>query len=81
MSARGIIQPDGSFRMGTFKDTDGAPEGRYRVAVLPIPPRNLNRPPKGWPPINKRFSSHTTSKLECTVTPGHNELFNIQVEK
>jgi hypothetical protein len=79
-SARGTLQPDGTFRMGTYQDADGVHEGRYRVAVVPPPPRNLERPPPDWPPFDKRFSRHSTSNLEYVVKPGHNE-YNITVEK
>jgi hypothetical protein len=79
-SARGILQPNGSFRMGTFHDTDGVAEGRYRVAVVPawrhIPERARPDPP----PFDKRFSSQSASGLECVVKPGRNE-FNITIEK
>jgi len=80
ISARGIIQEDGSFRMGTFGDADGVPEGTYRVAIQPAPPRNINRPPPGWPPIHKKYMNYAKSNLEYTVKSGTNE-FNIEVEK
>ena len=80
MSARGTINEDGIYKMGTFGDTDGVPEGTYRVAIVPTPLRNPNRPPPGWPPLNKKYLNGSTSKLEYTVTRGRNE-FNIEVEK
>src|SRR5262245_13341051 len=37
-SARGEILPDGTFRLGTYKEADGAPPGRYRALVTPPTP-------------------------------------------
>ncbi len=42
-SARGEINEDGTFRMGTLAENDGVHEGRYRIAVVPAPPRNPDR--------------------------------------
>jgi hypothetical protein len=79
-AARGILKADGTFRMGTYQDTDGVPEGRYRVVVVPTPPRSLRRPPPDWPPFHKRYSQPDKSKLEFDVTAGPNA-FTIVVEK
>src|SRR5581483_9851663 len=35
VSANGVVQPDGTFRVGTFKDNDGAVPGKHRVALSP----------------------------------------------
>src|SRR5215813_7535464 len=37
ISARGEIQADGSFQLGTHRDNDGAMEGDYKVLVAPPP--------------------------------------------
>ena len=37
VSALGYIQEDGSFRLSTNRENDGAPEGDYKVLVLPPP--------------------------------------------
>ncbi len=80
VSARGFIQPDGSFSLGTFKDDDGAVEGEYRVLVAqPVPsPSEEGRPHKQL--IHPRFESFDSSKLRYTVTRGDNN-FTIVVEK
>ena len=31
--SRGTIQPDGSYTVGTLKDTDGIPQGTYKVYI------------------------------------------------
>ena len=77
---RGMIKPDGTFRMGTLAEADGAPEGDYRVAIVPMPPENPKKPPPGYPPFDAKYMSYSTSGLEFTVTRGKNEL-NIVVEK
>lgn len=79
-SARGIIHADGTFKMGTFGDTDGVPAGKYRVAIQPTPPHNPNRPPAGWPPLAKKYMNPAKSGLEYEVTTGKNE-YNVVVEK
>jgi hypothetical protein len=68
VSVRGFIRPDGTFRLGTYKDDDGAPEGKYRVKIQP--PANMvadikKRPP---PSIHADFTEFETSRLEITVT-------------
>ncbi len=77
---RGMIQADGSFHMGTLGEADGAPEGKYRVAIMPTPPHNVNKPPPNWPPLHRKYLSHDTSGLEFTVLSGRNKL-NLVVEK
>jgi hypothetical protein len=80
VSVRGRIQTDGSFRLGTFRDDDGALVGRYRALVVPpLPPKLDERHPPP-PPIHARFRSFDTSALEFVVTPGPNE-FTIRVER
>jgi hypothetical protein len=69
-SARGDVQPDGSFELTTFTPGDGAVLGRHQaVVILPTqggrPGFKLPTPP---PPIAPRFSSFETSGLEFTVT-------------
>jgi hypothetical protein len=83
VNARGAVQPDGTFRLTTFKEGDGAVEGQHRAVVLPPAPPNLvedrTKPP---PPLilDRRFMSYDTSGLQFTVTQGLNR-FTIEVEK
>jgi hypothetical protein len=79
-SARGMIREDGSFQMGTHGDADGVLQGKYGVAIVPTPPKNPNRPPPGWPPLQKKYMNHKTSELEYTVTRGRNQ-YDITVSK
>ena len=80
VSARGNIQEDGTFGMGTFIEMDGVPEGTYTVAIVPTRPRAVRNAPADWPPIDKRYSNHEESGVEFTVTAGKNE-YKIIVEK
>ena len=84
VTARGQIQPDGTFELTTFTRGDGAVEGRHQALVMAQVYRNEREAPQGTPPppplIDTRFSSFESSGLEFTVTnvPEQNQ-FNIQV--
>ncbi len=81
VSARGDIKPDGTFRLTTYKDGDGAVEGKYRAVVLPPwPPEVYENRPAPPPVIDPRFQEFERSGLEFTVTPGKNN-FTLVVEK
>lgn len=77
ISARGEIQPDGSYELSTDGDNDGVPPGKYRVLVAPLVDINSPTPERSIP-INRRYSSFTTSGLECDVGSQANE-FPIRV--
>jgi hypothetical protein len=80
MGPRGDIQIDGTFQMGTFKATDGAPEGAYRVLIAPLEGVDTTERPRPLP-FDARFSSFDKSGLEYTVKAGKNEFFTITVDK
>jgi hypothetical protein len=71
--ARGTLQPDGSFTLGTTHPGDGVPAGKYRVLVVP---RSLFETEKGTRPpiIDPKFEKFATSNLSLEVKPGRNEL-------
>ena len=73
MSAQGVIQEDGSFRLGTRTASDGAPPGKYRVAIEPYED-------KAGPVIDRRFEDPKLSGLEYTVVAGSND-FTITVDR
>jgi hypothetical protein len=81
ITARGDIQPDGSFQLGTYKPGDGVPPGKYRVLVAPREDMedidSPNRKPAAFDP---RYSDFKTSGLECEVKSGTNE-YPIQVSR
>ena len=79
LGPRADIQADGTFRLSTYKEGDGAPEGKYRVLVAP--PDNVE-PDRPRPlSFDRRFTSFDKSGLEYTVKPGKNEFLTITVEK
>jgi hypothetical protein len=79
VTARGKINPDGTYRLGTNKPGDGARPGKYRVLVVPrsLTEREMETRP---PIIDPRFEKFETSGLELEVKAGTNEL-NILVTK
>jgi hypothetical protein len=77
--ARGDIQPDGTFRLSTFKRNDGALPGRHRVSVTqPLPKGRESE--LGKRIIHRRFEDYDTSQLEFTIERGKNQI-TIEVER
>lgn len=62
--ARGTIQPDGTFRLGTHTEDDGAMGGLHRVRVLPP-----ESPIPGSRPIHPLMQSFDTSGWEFYIHP------------
>jgi hypothetical protein len=71
VSALGEVQKDGTFRLGTHGESDGVPEGRYRVLIVPPMPTGERVGP--WP-IDPKYIRLDTSPLEYTVVQGKNEV-------
>ena len=77
--ATGNIQSDGSYRLGTYDDDDGALLGLHKVSVVCQEPRGL--PPNdggGRSLIPLKYTNPGTSELEFNVTDSRNE-FNIEL--
>jgi hypothetical protein len=75
--ARGEVQPDGSFRLGTHKPGDGAAPGEYRVSIQPsLPP--LDRPAPRI--LDRRYENVATSGLRVTLKPETNRV-TLEVDK
>ena len=77
--ATGSIQSDGSYRLGTYDDDDGALLGLHKISVVCREPRGL--PPNdggGQSLISLKYSNPGTSELEYTVKDSSNE-FNIEL--
>ena len=81
VTAQGEIRADGTFKLGTFAEADGAPVGKYRVLLVPPPLVNPNRPPAGWPPIHAKYGHPDKSGLEYTVAAVAKNEYAIVVEK
>jgi len=77
MSARGQIANDGSFRLTTHKENDGAPAGDHVVLLVEIGRKHLGGPDGTLlapGKIDSRYSSHSTTELKATVKPGTNKI-------
>src|SRR5438874_8788812 len=77
MSARGQIASDGSFRLTTHKENDGAPAGEHVVLLVEIGRKHLGGPDSTLlapGKIDSRYSSHSTTDLKATVKPGTNKI-------
>jgi hypothetical protein len=75
--ARGEVQPDGSFRLGTHQPGDGAAPGEYRVSIQPPLPA-LDRPiPRV---LDRRYENITMSDLRVTLKPETNRV-RLQVDR
>jgi hypothetical protein len=81
VNARGLINADGTFKLTTFDDGDGAVAGKHRMLVRPQRDADdyLKRGIIPRPIINPRFERYETSGLEFTVEEGNNE-FTVVVE-
>ncbi|MDR1484671.1 MAG: hypothetical protein LBT09_07585 [Planctomycetaceae bacterium] len=83
--AAGKIQSDGSYRMGSIRDTDGVPKGSYRVSVYALDYSHIPQeidiadapPAKSF--VAEKFLSGETSGLICEVKG--TTKFDITVEK
>ena len=81
ISARGQIQPNGSFRMSTFEQADGVIAGQHRVLIIPpLPPGRIDPMKLPEPVIHKRYERYDTSGLQFTVTPDGPNKFDITVD-
>ncbi|HZY90490.1 MAG TPA: hypothetical protein VFE78_37050 [Gemmataceae bacterium] len=81
VTARGEIQPDGSFQLSTHRPGDGAPAGTYRVLVAPRSDPNAVDKPAKPPPFDPRYGDFKTSGLEFEVKAGGPSDFPITVNK
>jgi hypothetical protein len=81
--ARGMIRPDGTFRLGT-RNRDGAMPGRHKVAVVQTvvvdgSAAAARHKHKGRR-LHDRYRRFDTSGIERTVEPGNSHDFRIEVE-
>lgn len=81
VAARGVIEADGTFELGTYEPGDGAVAGRHLVAITPASPEGYD-PDQGTAPpaIDQRFTHMDTSGLEIKVHPDDENHFELQVE-
>lgn len=90
-SARGSIQTDGSFSLGTFESSDGALEGDYVALVVqhvrPLTPEAARRlGPEHQQHagantvVSLKYSTTKTSDLACQVSPNGENVVELTVE-
>jgi hypothetical protein len=79
VSATGMVQPDGTFRVSTYREGDGAVPGKHRVALTPpLPQGDRPIPPPILPP---RYGDLKTSGLEIEVKKGQANPARLEVER
>jgi hypothetical protein len=81
--ASGRIEQDGSFRLSTFGDGDGAVAGRHRAIVVQV--INTEHLPLEQHhhvlDVHPRYARYETSGLEFTVEPGGKNDLEIVVDE
>jgi hypothetical protein len=83
VSARGQIQADGTFELGTYEPGDGAVAGQHQAVITPPQPvidrDELRGPPPS--PIDLKYCRYDTSPLTFAVAAerGKNQ-FEVRVE-
>src|SRR5262245_21976609 len=82
-TAQGEIRPDGTYRLTTFREGDGAVLGKHKVVIVAmqdtggrLPEERTPLPP---PIIPEKYTSIGTSDLRADVKEGENTLdFDLQ---
>jgi hypothetical protein len=81
-AARGVVETDGTFRLGTYEQEDGAVAGRQLVAITPASPQGIDPDKSTAPPvIDPKYSHMDTSGVEVEVLPDGENEFTITVER
>ena len=86
INARGKIDRDGSFTVGTYTENDGAVEGKHQIITMQVSGDYLTEKLSDsikhdhGALINASFFDYRTSGLECEIVPGDNQV-NLTVEK
>ena len=77
-SARAMIEEDGTFRLTTFRDGDGALAGVHRVAIIPARRRG-QRADEAERSFDGKYQDFETSGLEATIASGSPNEFKFVV--
>ncbi len=73
-SSIGYIQQDGTYTLGTFEETDGAPTGKYKVTVIGDSEYGKKSA------ISSNFANQDSTPLEAEVKDGPNTI-DFEVER
>jgi hypothetical protein len=76
----GYVLPDGTFRLTSETENDGAPPGRYKVTVEWRPKKKSSMEADGPDRLNGRYADPKTSKIEVTVNATETRLDPITLE-
>jgi len=82
-TATGRIQPDGSFVLGTFSESDGACEGTHSAIVLQFIINDgitIHNRDHG-PAVDLAFGSYETSRLSAEIKPQDSNVIELTVRK
>src|SRR5688572_3119931 len=77
VSARGLIQSDGSFRLTTDKPDDGVPPGEYKVLIFEVGRKPLGGPDSSLMEpsrMDSRYMDLDRTDLTAEVKPGVNPI-------
>ncbi|MDR1483994.1 MAG: hypothetical protein LBT09_04135 [Planctomycetaceae bacterium] len=79
-TARGNLEPDGTYTLTSVTKNDGLPEGEYRVSVLNAIKGFGEDDATNIPLIDPKYGSGSTSGITFQVTPSSNR-FDFTVER
>lgn len=80
VNARGKINRDGTFTVGTYDEHDGAVAGKHQIMILQVTGDYLTEKLSDQIKhdhgdlIDSSFFDYRTSGLECTIVPGKNQV-------
>lgn len=74
--AKGVIQSDGTFVMGTYESSDGVQVGTHPVIVTPVP-ADEGSGRQNAVPIPRKYAVASTSGLTCEVRTGEENTLNL----
>lgn len=79
--AKGIVQEDGSFVLGTYESDDGAQVGTHSVIVVPVPADEGSRKPdRSSVKIPRKYAKANNSGLTATVKSGDSNLLELDLQ-
>ncbi len=80
LNARGKINRDGSFTVGTYEENDGAVEGQHQVVIQQVTGDYLTAKlvdqidHDHGALVDPAYFDYRTSGLECVISPGTNRI-------
>ena len=79
--ATAAIAEDGTYVLGTYRQSDGAIVGKHKVAVLQYRvTEGGSGPPPGFVPIPSKYRNSESSGLEFEVKPDQDNIINIELK-